>query len=132
MTVNVFAATFLAVFWACPVWAATSGQDLEIIPMSLKVLASLAIVLGLVLFLYAVLKRGHLVPGGKSGQIKIVEIRHLAPKKTLYLVEVKDRTLLIGTTTERMETLAQWPSTGGEPFAEALAASEKKITEEDV
>jgi len=131
MIVRAFVATLLTVAWAVPVWAAT-GQDLELVPMGLKVLASLAIVLGLVLFLYAVLKRGNLVPGAKGGEIKVVEIRHLAPKKTLYLVTVKDRTLLIGTTTEHMETLAQWPSQPAEDFAEVLAETEQDKTGEDV
>ncbi len=130
MSVRVFVATVLIIAWGGPVWAAT-GQDLELVPMGLKVLASLAIVLGLVLFLYAVVKRGNLVPGAKSGEIKVMEIRHLAPKKTLYLVAVKDRTLLIGTTTDRMETLAQWPSQPMENFAEVLAETEQGPTGED-
>jgi len=131
MSVKVLTAMFATLVWSSPLWAAT-GEDLELVPMSLKVLASLAIVLGLVLVLYAVMKRGHLVPGGKGGEIKIVEVRHLAPKKTLYLVEVKDRTLLIGATTERIETLAQWPEQGGDRFGDVFAAAQEQGPGEEV
>ena len=131
MTVKIAFATFVSLVYVPAVWAA-GGQDLELIPMSLKVLASLAIVLGLVLFLYAVMKRGNLIPGAKGGEIRIIEIRHLAPKKTLYLVEVKDKTLLIGATAERLDALAQWPSQSAEPFADVLSATERQTSGEGV
>jgi flagellar protein FliO/FliZ len=105
--------------WSARAWA-TQDADLALVPMSLKVLAALAIVLGIVLLLYALLKRGHLIPLAKNGAIQVVEVRHLAPKKTLYLIEVRGRSILVGATAERLETLAQWSVEDSARFADVL------------
>lgn len=112
--------SLIAVFIPYLGWAAETA-DLELVPMGLKVMASLALVLGLVLLIYALLRRGgRWIPSAQNSAIKLVEVRHLAPKKTLYLVEVKGSTLLLGATAEHMETLAQWPSGADDSFSAAL------------
>ena len=104
------------------VWAADPA-DLELVPMSLKVMAALAVVLGLVLILYALLRRGgRWLPSGQNSAIKLIEVRHLAPKKILYLVEVNNSTLLLGATAERLEALAEWPQQPGGDFEKVLNA----------
>lgn len=89
---------------------AAETEELELIPMSLKVMAALALVLGVVLLCYALLRRSRWIPAGKHSAINVLEVRHLSPKKTLYLVEVKGSVLLLGGTTDRLETLGQWPA----------------------
>ncbi|OQY18214.1 MAG: hypothetical protein B6I36_07405 [Desulfobacteraceae bacterium 4572_35.1] len=89
---------------------ALDSADTELLPMSLKVMAALAVVLGLMLFVYAGLKKsGTWMRGGKDSAIKLVEVRYLAPKRVLYLIEVNGSKLLLSGTSSRLETLAQWP-----------------------
>lgn len=89
---------------------ATESGETDLLPMGLKVMGALVIVLGLVLLLYALLKKsGRWIPSAQNREIKLIEVRYLAPKKALYLVEVKGTTLLISATNDRMETLVQWP-----------------------
>lgn len=67
----------------------------------------LFLVLGLVLLLYYLSRKGFgFLPTAKSGAIKIIEMRHLMPKKALCLVEVRGKELLLGIGTERIEILA--------------------------
>lgn len=79
--------------------------------MSLKVMGALTLVLGLVLLLYALLKKsGRWIPTGQNREINLIEVRYLAPKRALYLIEVNGTRLLLSGTGERMESLAQWPA----------------------
>jgi flagellar protein FliO/FliZ len=89
---------------------ALDSVETELVPMGLKVMAGLILVLGLVLLLYALLKKsGRWIATGQNREINLIEVRYLAPKKALYLVEVNGSKLLLSGTSERMETLAQWP-----------------------
>ena len=93
--------------------AAGSSISDELLPMSIKVLGALALVLGLMLALYAVLKRsGRWLPSARGGSIKIIEVRSLAPRNMLYLVQVKDRTLLVASSAEGVHTLSSWDEPG--------------------
>ncbi len=86
------------------------AADTELLPMGLKTLAALTVVVGVMLLVYALLKKsGRWLKTGQDSAIKLLEVRYLAPKKALYLIEVKETTLLLSATSERMETLAQWP-----------------------
>jgi flagellar protein FliO/FliZ len=90
--------------------SATEAADTELLPMGLKIMAALAVVLGIMLLLYALLKKsGRWIRTGKDSSIKLLEVRYLAPKKALYLIEVNGSTLLLSGTAGRLETLAQWP-----------------------
>lgn len=105
---------------------AVEPGDTELLPMSLKVLAALAVVLGIMLLLYAgVKKSGRWIRTGKDSEIKLVEVRYLAPKKALYLIEVHGSRLLLSGTTGRLETLARWET--GKP-GQLKAADEPGVT----
>lgn len=89
---------------------ALDSAETELVPMGLKVMGGLTLVLGLVMLLYALLKKsGRWIPTGQNREINLIEVRYLAPKKALYLVEVNGSKLLLSGTGERMETLAEWP-----------------------
>lgn len=89
---------------------ALDSVETDMLPMGLKVMGGLALVLGLVLLLYALLKKsGRWIPTAQNREINLIEVRYLAPKKALYLIEVNGSKLLLSGTSERMETLAQWP-----------------------
>ncbi|OEU73685.1 MAG: hypothetical protein BA874_00305 [Desulfuromonadales bacterium C00003068] len=102
---------FLLSFILLPTAAyALNAVETDIVPMSLKVMGGLTLVLGLVLLIYALLKKsGRWLPTAQNREINLIEVRYLAPKKALYLLEVNGSRLLISGTNERMETLAQWP-----------------------
>jgi len=95
---------FLALWlWPSLALAAESGS---LLTSSLKMLAALGVVLGLVLLLYAASRKGFgFLPAAKGGAIKIVEMRHLAPRKAVCLVEVRGREFLLGVGNDRVELL---------------------------
>lgn len=111
------------IFVPVPAFAAGSpGGDM--VAATLKVIAALAVVLGIVLLLYALGRKGAgtgWLPSAKAGAIRIVEMRHLAPKKSLYLVEVRGEELLLGVGLERIEVLARFERSGRTP-AEGFSA----------
>lgn len=100
--------------------AATEPPD-QMIGSGLRMLAGLLLVLGLMLLLYALSKRGlRWLPGSREGRIQIRETRPLGGKKALCLVEVKGRELLIGVSSERIELLCEFDGESAESFEESL------------
>lgn len=88
-----------------------------------KVIAGLVLVLGLVLLLYALARRGFGgFAGQRAGRIKVVETRSLGPKRALYLVEVKGQELLLGVGSERIELLSNLGPAESETFDRTLRA----------
>ena len=100
--------------------AADWGTD-SMLPASLKLIGALTIVLGLVLLLYYCSRKGFsFLPNPKSGAIKLIEARHLMPKKSLFLVEVRGKELLLGVGAERIELLStiNWNANQGTGIAD--------------
>jgi flagellar protein FliO/FliZ len=105
---------------ASPAWAEpiVGGGDL-FIPW-VKLIVALLLVLGLILLLYAASRKGFgLLPAARSGQIKVLEMRSLGPKKGVCLIRVRDEEFLLGLGGDRVELLArlEGPKT---TFAETL------------
>ncbi len=78
--------------------------------LTLQMVAALAVVLGLIYLFYYLsnrwLKLG--VPtGGSERHIRLVETRHLAPKKSLVLVEVGGEFLLLGSSNDNLTFIKQ-------------------------
>jgi len=114
------ATIFIFVFLPRTAAAADWGPD-TMLPASLKLIGALAVILGLVLLLYYCSRKGFgFLPGPKTGAIKLIEARHLMPKKSLFLVEVRGRELLLGVGVDRIELLSllDWQNTT--PFEETL------------
>ncbi|MBN2427687.1 MAG: FliO/MopB family protein [Deltaproteobacteria bacterium] len=88
---------------------ATETPD-SVFPMAgLRLVIALGLVLGIFLLFYALSRKGFkLMPGGgKSGIIKVVEMRSLGPKKALCLVEVRGEELLLGVGADRVELISK-------------------------
>jgi flagellar protein FliO/FliZ len=90
----------------------------------LRLTWGLLVVLGIMLILYALVrKRFSLFQSPTGSAIKIVELRHLMPKKSLCLVEVRGRHYLLGLSADRVSLIAELPGDKKESFAAALEAS---------
>lgn len=110
---------FLVLF-ASPALAA-EGAGGQFLGPGLKALGALVLVLGLILLLYALSRKGFgFMPNAKGGDIEVLEMRSLGPKKGLCLVRVKGREVLLGLGTDRVEFLC---SIGDKDVEEEDAAS---------
>jgi len=73
-----------------------------------QMVASLALVIGIILILYYLAGRLMKMPqGGGLRYIRVVETRHLAPKKSLVLVEVGGEYLLLSNSGEGVSFIKQ-------------------------
>jgi flagellar protein FliO/FliZ len=108
-----------------PALAHTAEKTPGSLAGGLQLWAGMAIVMALILLLYAAARRWLRWPaGGRAGIIQVRETRPLGPKKALYLVKVRDRELLLGVTGERIELLCDMPlpsdTVTEEPFEQTL------------
>jgi flagellar protein FliO/FliZ len=105
-----------------------SGPD---IPFSatLRLVWGLLVVLGILFIIYGLMKKkmSFLQTPGK-GLIKIVEVRHLMPKKSLYLVEIRGQEFLLGAGQDRIDLIAAIDRNPDGSFTEILHQSETEIT----
>ena len=88
-----------------------------------RMLWGLLVVLGLILLLYGLLKKRFSLVGGHGNAIKVVEMRPLAPKKSLCLVEVKGREYLLGLGPDSVTLLAALDGDSHSTFQEVLEGS---------
>lgn len=87
----------------------------------LRLLGALGMILGLILLLYAGSRRGlRWLPKARGGAIQILETRPLGPKKSLCLVQVRGRELLLGISAERVELLCRLDQAGPPSFDDTL------------
>jgi flagellar protein FliO/FliZ len=93
--------------------AAESDQELPSVgdmgTASLKTLASLLLVIGLILCAFYVLKRSRLAPFAmhRNANMRVVGTLSLAPKRSVALVEVYDQWLVLGVGTENVTLLSK-------------------------
>jgi len=82
--------------------AGSSGQEFSFFASFIKMIAALALVVGLILVIWhfsGKLMKG--LPGGQqlvSKHIRLIETRYLGPKKSLLLIEVGGEYLLLAST----------------------------------
>ncbi|MCA1797103.1 MAG: flagellar biosynthetic protein FliO [Geobacteraceae bacterium] len=111
--------TFLVLlFIAAPMFtlaASADPNDLSLVPMTLKMLASLGVVVGLFLLLYALVRKSRAwLPGGNTQEfINVRAVRHLGPKRTLYLVDVDGHRFFISAAGEQIRLLSEWEAPHG-------------------
>lgn len=91
-------------------WAADTAFQTS---AAIRMIWGLSLVLGILLIIYALLrKRLSFLYGGKGkGAITIVEMRHLMPRKSLCLVRVRGQEFLLGLGQEQISLLAALPPT---------------------
>ena len=96
---------------------------------SLRVIWGLLIVLGILFIIYGVMKKKmHFLHMQGKGIIKIIEVRHLMPKKSLYLVEVRGREFLLGAGQNNIELIAPISPAANDSFADILESSKGEET----
>ena len=106
------ALVFLFAFFPGMAWAAPY-EGPGMFPALLKMLGGLAVVLGILLALYALSRKGRLFASARKGEIQIREIRHLGGKKAICLVSVRGRDMLLGLGQDRIEMLSHLAGEGG-------------------
>ena len=99
--------------------AAEKATEPDLLYSSLKMVAGLVVVIGLLLLLFAASRKGFgFLPKARGGAIKILETKPLGGKKFLCLVSVRGEDMLLGLSNERIECLAKLPP--GKEFSAAL------------
>ncbi|AJE04341.1 flagellar biosynthetic protein FliO [Geobacter pickeringii] len=87
-----------------------AGGGFSMMGAFLQMLASLALVLGIIYLVYYLSNRLFRVGGAQrvaERHIRVVETRYLAPKKSLVLVEVGGEFLLLGSSGDRLNFIKQ-------------------------
>ena len=91
--------------------AAETANEPNLLYAALKMVAALAVIIGLLLLLFAASRKGFgILPKQRGGAIKILETKPLGGKKFLCLVSVRGEDLLIGLSNERIECLSKFPA----------------------
>ena len=92
---------------------------------TLRVIWGLLVVLGILFVIYGLMKKKmSFLHMPEKGIIKIVEVRHLLPKISLYLVEVRGQEFLLGAGHDRIDLIAAIDQKPIGSFAEILDRSE--------
>jgi flagellar protein FliO/FliZ len=98
----------IAAILVAPARALAAGGGPDLVASLVQMVGSLILVVGIILILYWVAGKFLKVPqGGGARYIRVVEIKHLAPKKSLVLVEVGGEYLLISNSGEGMSLIKQ-------------------------
>jgi flagellar protein FliO/FliZ len=94
----------------------SAAENFSPLNSSLKMIWGLLVVLGILLIIYGLVKkRITLLQGGGKGIIKVIESRHLMPKKSLFLVEVRGREYLLGSGGDSLNLIAVLDGTDNHP-----------------
>ena len=102
---------FLFLLLVQPVAAAETVPEPSLLGSSLKMIAALAVICGILLLFYAAQRKGFgVLPQKKSGLIKVVETRPLGGRKFLCIVNVRGEEMLLGLSNDRIECLSKLPA----------------------
>jgi flagellar protein FliO/FliZ len=112
---------------------AAAGKGLEggsIAGAVFQMLASLAVVIGVIYILYYVSNRWFkgMTGGRASGLIRVVETRYMGPKRSLMIVEVAGEYLLLGNGSEGMRLIKKLDT--GDEFDSSSLESAPQATPE--
>jgi flagellar protein FliO/FliZ len=120
---SIFAYLFVLSFIQTDIALCATEPDTAV-SATLRVVWGLLVVLGILFIIYGLMKKkmSFLHTPGK-GIIKIVEVRHLMPKKALYLIEVRGQEFLLGAGQDRLDLIAALHRTPDGSFAEILERS---------
>jgi len=107
---------------ASPAWSA----EFDPVASGMRMLGGLIVVLAIILGLYYFLrKRLNTFQNQGKGAINVVEIKHVQPKKTLMLIEVRGREYLVGSGGDSINTII--PLQHGDSFSSHLKKSAEKL-----
>lgn len=130
MKTNVYFAALSAIlslaFFAEPAFALTK-ENVSIFGSSLRMIWGLLVVLGILLIIYGLVKkRITSFHGGGKGIIKVIETRHLLPKKTLFLVEVRGKEFLLGSGSDSLQLISPIDTSERTPSFDELLQSKEQ------
>lgn len=101
------------------------AAEFDPVSSGIRMLIGLLVVLAIILGLYYLLRnRVSAFHQQGKGIIKVIEIRHILPKKTLILIEVRGREFLVGAGSDTISNIV--PLQPGESFASLLEQSEEE------
>lgn len=86
---------------------AADMQVPELFPSALKMIGSLLLMLGMLLGMYFLFKKGSILSSGGKGEIQILDIKHLGGRKSVCLLQVKGRQMLVGVSQDGIGLLSQ-------------------------
>ncbi len=119
------AAALIGLF--APEKAAALSTDGILVEGYFRVIWGMLVVLGIMLLLYAfVRKRFSLYAGSSEQRIKVIEMKPLMQKKSLCLIEVDGEEYLLGISADRIDHIATISAKTDDSFAETL---QKKVRE---
>lgn len=102
-----FCSPFLVLLMHTSALAANKDSN-SLFNASLRMTWGLLVVLAILLIIYTLVKkRVSLLQGNDKTLIKIVETRHLMPKKTLFLVQVRGQEFLLGAASDSIVLIAR-------------------------
>ncbi len=111
-------------FIAQPVWAGEAVAAPSLLGSTLKMLAVMAVLIGILLLFYAASRKGFgVLPQRKEGLVKVLETKPLGGRKFLCVVRFRGEELLLGLTHDRIECLSK--ATPAEDFSKTLEQAEK-------
>ncbi len=111
-------------FFAPSAFAADTIAEPSLLGSSLKMVAALAVVIGILLLFYAASRKGFgVLPQKKNGLIQVIETRPLGGRKFLCVVKVRGEEMLLGLSHDRIEYLSQLSS--NDKFAATLQQVEE-------
>jgi flagellar protein FliO/FliZ len=99
--------------------------------LTFDLVVKLGLVIGLIYLTMWALKRFVLGPQARTsptrlaGRVEVLDTTHLAPNRTVYLVEVADRVLVLGATQSTLSTLAEIKEPGAIDLLKARPADEE-------
>ncbi len=95
--------------------------------MYFRAVWGLAIVVGIMLIIFALVrKRFSLTHNDNDTQIKVLEMRPLMPKKSLCLVEVEGKKILLGISADNINLLANIEKDNTKSFSDHLSTAGKE------
>ncbi len=105
---------------------ALAAEQFDAVAAGFRVLWGLLIVLAVMFVLYALLRKrlSSFQQHGK-GLIKIIETKHIPPKKTILLIEVHGKEYLVGAGSDTINAII--PLQHGASFSSVLENTEKSI-----
>lgn len=86
------------------------GAEFNLMLSTIKVVMALGLTLALLIAAIWILKRiikNRNIPGFSGGALRILEMRFIAPKKSVALVRILDRVLIIGVSDHSLTTLGE-------------------------
>ncbi len=100
------------------------ATDPNLLSAGIRMIWGLLVVLGIILILYRILrKKFSLNHGNADAKIKIIEIRHIMPKKAICLVAVGNQQFLLGLGSDTINLLSPITVKDEESFTETLASA---------